>query len=57
MCIGLPENLYSPVITNLFVGSAGDSVPLPLTAKLIMELNIVAKPIAILLPQQKDTIA
>lgn len=43
--IGLRENLYKPVITNFFVGSAGDSVPLPRTAKSVMHINIRINPI------------
>ena len=50
MYIGLRENLKRPVTTKYIVGSAGDNVPLPLTAKLIMQVNITTKPI-------KNTIA
>ena len=42
--IGLRENLYSPNITNFFVGSAGDNVPRPWIAKLATHISITTDP-------------
>lgn len=44
--IGLRENLYSPDITNFFVGSAGDNVPFPRVTKLAMQISIRINPTA-----------
>lgn len=43
--IGLREYLYKPEITRCFVGSAGESVPFPLMAKLKMHWAITQNPI------------
>jgi len=51
--IGLHENLYSPDITNFFVGSAGDNVPFPRTAKLATQINIITRPTANIVNPEK----
>ena len=45
MYIGLREYLYKPETTNFFVGSAGDNVPLPFMANMLMQYNRIANPL------------
>ena len=43
--IGLREYLYNPFMTNRFVGSAGESVPRPLIAKLTIQCSMTINPV------------